>query len=53
MAKKKNKQNRQNTGVSDEQAIRGTLPTEFDHEFANEPLTPNERHHNKKTKKRQ
>ncbi|MCZ0702049.1 small acid-soluble spore protein O [Natronobacillus azotifigens] len=50
---KKKKKERQHSGISDEQAIRGTLPTEFDHEFANEPLTPNERHHNKKTKKRQ
>ncbi|MFB1051308.1 small acid-soluble spore protein O [Paraliobacillus sp. JSM ZJ581] len=39
--------------ISDEQAIKGTLPNQFDHEFANEPLTENEKQHNKKTKKRQ
>ncbi|KGR77951.1 small acid-soluble spore protein O [Ureibacillus sinduriensis] len=39
--------------VSDEQAVRKNLSREFDHEFANEPLTPAERHNNKKTKKRQ
>lgn len=52
MGKKKNKENI-SAGVSDEQAIRGTMPTEFDHEFANEPLTPMEKQNNKKTKKRQ
>lgn len=50
MANKKNK----NTGaMSDEQAVRKKLSTEFDHEFANEPLTATERYNNKKTKKRQ
>ncbi|MFC7686636.1 small acid-soluble spore protein O [Ureibacillus sp. GCM10028918] len=39
--------------VSDEQAVRKNLSSEFDHELANEPLTPAERHNNKKTKKRQ
>ena len=39
--------------VSDEQAVRKKLSKEFDHELANEPLTPAERHNNKKTKKRQ
>ncbi len=52
LAKKKKKEKRA-TGFSDEQAIKETLPTEFDHEFANEPLTQNEKQHNKKTKKRQ
>ncbi|WP_112181823.1 MULTISPECIES: small acid-soluble spore protein O [Paraliobacillus] len=47
------KKNNEKKGVSDEQAIRGTMPTEFDHEFANEPLTSNEKLNNKKTKKRQ
>lgn len=39
--------------LSDEQAARKKLPKNFDHEFANEPLTSNEKHNNKKTKKRQ
>lgn len=38
---------------SDEQRVRKNLSKEFDHEFANEPLTPNEKYNNKKTKKRQ
>ena len=38
---------------SDEQAARKNLSREFDHELANKPLTPEERHNNKKTKKRQ
>ena len=38
---------------SDEQAVRKSLSREFDHELANEPLTPAEKHNNKKTKKRQ
>ncbi|MRH45032.1 small acid-soluble spore protein O [Aquibacillus halophilus] len=42
-----------NAGPSDEQAIKGELSKKFDHEFANEPLTTNEKHFNKKTKKRQ
>ena len=41
------------SGVSDEQAVRGKLSKQFDHEFANEPLTENEKVNNKKTKKRQ
>lgn len=49
----KNKKNKQRGSLSDEQAVRGKLSTEFDHEFANEPLTAEERHNNKKTKKRQ
>ncbi|WP_163970324.1 small acid-soluble spore protein O [Oceanobacillus halotolerans] len=40
-------------GQSDEQAVRKELSRDFDHEFANEPLTENERFNNKKTKKRQ
>ncbi|MET3656225.1 small acid-soluble spore protein O [Sporosarcina sp. FSL K6-1540] len=39
--------------VSDEQAAKKNLSREFDHELANKPLTPAERHNNKKTKKRQ
>lgn len=42
-----------NGGFSDKQAIRKKLSKKFDHEFANEPLTANERYNNKKTKKRQ
>ncbi|MFD2617550.1 small acid-soluble spore protein O [Terrilactibacillus laevilacticus] len=38
---------------SDEQAVRKSLSKQFDHEFANEPLTPAEKFNNKKTKKRQ
>lgn len=45
----KNKQN----SFSDEQSVRKNLSKEFDHEFANEPLTANEKYNNKKTKKRQ
>jgi small acid-soluble spore protein O (minor) len=39
--------------ASDEQAVRKNLSRELDHELANEPLTPEEKHNNKKTKKRQ
>lgn len=39
--------------VSDKQAVRKNLSRELDHELANEPLTPAEKHNNKKTKKRQ
>jgi small acid-soluble spore protein O (minor) len=39
--------------VSDEQAVRKNLSRNLDHELANEPLTPAEKHNNKKTKKRQ
>ena len=42
-----------NDGFSDKQAVRKNLSRQFDHEFANEPLTPNEKANNKKTKKRQ
>lgn len=42
-----------NGGFSDEQAVRKKLSKRFDHEFANEPLTANEKYNNKKTKKRQ
>ena len=45
---------KQNSGSrSDEQAVRKDLSKQYDHEFANEPLTENEKHNNKKTKKRQ
>jgi len=40
-------------GVSDEQKVRKDLSRSYDHEFANEPLTANEKFNNKKTKKRQ
>ncbi len=42
-----------NDGFSDKQAVRKNLSRQFDHEFANGPLTPNEKANNKKTKKRQ
>ncbi|WP_233549495.1 small acid-soluble spore protein O [Lysinibacillus yapensis] len=45
--------NKLNGTASDEQAVRKNLSREFDHELANEPLTPAERYNNKKTKKRQ
>jgi small acid-soluble spore protein O len=44
---------KQSQEFSDEQAERKKLSRSFDHEFANEPLTANEKYHNKKTKKRQ
>ncbi|MFY3791919.1 small acid-soluble spore protein O [Ureibacillus sp. MALMAid1270] len=37
----------------DKQAVKKKLSREFDHEFANEPLTAAEILNNKKTKKRQ
>lgn len=37
----------------DKQPDRKEMPTSFDHEFANEPLTTKEKFNNKKTKKRQ
>lgn len=49
----KDAKNKLTGNVSDEQAVRKNLSKEFDHEFANEPLTPEERYNNKKTKKRQ
>ncbi|WP_339230527.1 small acid-soluble spore protein O [Oceanobacillus sp. FSL K6-2867] len=49
----KKEKNKQREVVSDKHAVREKLSTEFDHEFANEPLTAEERHNNKKTKKRQ
>ena len=42
-----------NGNTSDEQVASKNLSREFDHELANKPLTPAERHNNKKTKKRQ
>ncbi|RLL45109.1 small acid-soluble spore protein O [Oceanobacillus piezotolerans] len=42
-----------NGGFSDEQKVRKELSHQFDHEFANEPLTAEEKYNNKKTKKRQ
>ncbi|WP_099157482.1 small acid-soluble spore protein O [Virgibacillus ndiopensis] len=47
------KKKKTNNGVSDEQAVRGEMSRQYDHEFANEPLTANEKYNNKKTKKRQ
>ncbi|WP_077622944.1 small acid-soluble spore protein O [Sediminibacillus massiliensis] len=47
------KPNKYTDGMSDEQAVRGELSKQFDHEFANEPLSQNEKKNNKKTKKRQ
>ncbi|MGP4108657.1 small acid-soluble spore protein O [Virgibacillus sp. L01] len=47
------KRRKNDSGVSDEQAVRENLSKDFDHEFANEPLTETERQNNKKTKKRQ
>ncbi|WP_087975072.1 small acid-soluble spore protein O [Oceanobacillus rekensis] len=49
----KKPRNKLSGAMSDEQAVRGKLSKEFDHEFANEPLTPAEKYNNKKTKKRQ
>lgn len=40
-------------GFSDKQHVRKKLSKNFDHEFANEPLTAKEKLNNKKTKKRQ
>lgn len=49
----KNHKRKHRSAMSDEQAVRKNLSKEFDHEFANEPLTPEEKFNNKKTKKRQ
>jgi len=49
---KKRKNNVSGT-ISDKQAVRNELSRDFDHQFANEPLTPAEKYNNKKTKKRQ
>ncbi|MGP4079719.1 small acid-soluble spore protein O [Pseudalkalibacillus sp. R45] len=49
MAKPKRGNNQKE--ISDEQAVQQT--TQFDHEYANEPLTEAERQHNKKRKKNQ
>ena len=48
-----NRKSNVSESVSDKQAVRKDLSREFDHEFANEPLTAAERLNNKKTKKRQ
>ncbi|WP_408006131.1 small acid-soluble spore protein O [Pseudalkalibacillus sp. A8] len=45
MAKPK-KNNKKQQGISDRQAVQ--QPSSFDHEFANEPLTENEKQNNKK-----
>jgi small acid-soluble spore protein O (minor) len=39
--------------VNNKHAVRENLSREFDHEFANEPLSEAEKANNKKTKKRQ
>jgi small acid-soluble spore protein O len=44
---------KQNSEISNKQAVKGSLSREYDHEFANEPLTAAEKLNNKKTKKRQ
>lgn len=44
---------KEKNNFSDEQKVRKNLSKEFDHEFANEPLTADEKLNNKKTKKRQ
>ena len=49
----KKAKNKLSGAKSDEQAVRGKLSKEFDHEMANEPLTEAEKQNNKKTKKRQ
>lgn len=49
----KDKKRQAKSQASDEQAVRKNLSKEYDHELANEPLTPEEKHNNKKTKKRQ
>lgn len=53
MSKSKNETNKRGGRASDEQAVRGKLSKQFDHELANEPLTAAEKYNNKKTKKRQ
>ncbi|MGM7701298.1 small acid-soluble spore protein O [Pseudalkalibacillus sp. Hm43] len=47
----KPKRGKVNASFSDKQAVQQS--SEFDHEFANEPLTANERQNNKKRKKNQ
>ncbi|WP_249872571.1 small acid-soluble spore protein O [Oceanobacillus saliphilus] len=49
----KKARNKLSGAMSDEQAVRKKLSRDFDHEFANEPLTEKEKFNNKKTKKRQ
>ncbi|MTW85046.1 small acid-soluble spore protein O [Virgibacillus dakarensis] len=46
MDKKMKKDLNVNGGISDEQAVRGKLSRQFDHEFANEPLTEAEKFNN-------
>lgn len=38
---------------SDKQSLKGKQTQDYDHEFANEPLSTEEKMNNKKTKKRQ
>jgi len=49
----KNRKSNVSNTVSDKLAVRKNLSREFDHEFANEPLTEVQKLNNKKTKKRQ
>ncbi|SES13511.1 small acid-soluble spore protein O (minor) [Gracilibacillus ureilyticus] len=49
----KERKRRQESNTNDEQAVRKDLSRQFDHEFANEPLSQAEKANNKKTKKRQ
>lgn len=51
----RNDKNPTDTGVNDSQRQKKfhNEPTQFDHEFANEPLSEAEKQNNKKTKKRQ
>ncbi|KAB7672678.1 small acid-soluble spore protein O [Bacillus sp. B1-b2] len=42
-----------NKNSNAKQAIQGDLSKQYDHEFANEPLTAAEKLNNKKSKKRQ
>lgn len=48
-----NKKSNVSGTVSEEHAVRKNLSRAFDHELANEPLSPQEKFNNKKTKKRQ
>ncbi|MFT8320278.1 MAG: small acid-soluble spore protein O [Bacillus sp. (in: firmicutes)] len=47
------KKKKLNDDFSDQQAVKGKASNQYDHEFANEPLTAAEKLNNKKTKKRQ
>ncbi|WP_407670431.1 small acid-soluble spore protein O [Pallidibacillus pasinlerensis] len=53
LSKNKKMAKQLNKDFSDKQAVRNHMSHQFDHEFANEPLSTEERLNNKKTKKRQ